>query len=128
MSEWIGVIGALDTAATQMATALPTADDLPEVEDGDEDFYPLVPGCDSSGGELDVGWIDYSDRGPNDVMLSGPITGGWGPGRWHANRRAAYAACVAKYGVDRVKFPRQSEGRWCCLIKNLRAKATEGEV
>lgn len=92
-----------------------------DVEELDNpELYPLIPWCDTSDDEFGLRWVDYSDRGPNDVVLSGPITGGWGPGRWHKNRRVAYWRLVDKYGADRVKQMRQSEGRWGFLIKNLR--------
>jgi hypothetical protein len=86
----------------------------------DYEMYPLLPGCDTPADEFGARWVDYTDRGPADVVLSRPVTGGWGPGRWHKNRRVAYWCCAAKYGVDRVKTTRQSDGRWSFLIKNLR--------
>jgi hypothetical protein len=94
-------------------------DDYDELDMPEE--YPLLPWCDSSNDEFGSRWVDYDDRGPRDVVISGPVTGGWGPGRWHTNRRIAYWRCVGKYGVDRVKQLRQSEGRWSFLIKNLKA-------
>lgn len=84
--------------------------------------YPLIPWCDTPDAELGARWVDYSDRGPRDVVVSGPITGGWGPGRWQKNRRYAYWRLVEKYGEDRVKPMKQSIGRWSFLIKNLKAE------
>lgn len=86
----------------------------------DPEVYPLIPWCDTSDDEFGYRWVDYVDRGPSDVVLSGPVTGGWGPGRWHSNRRVAYWRLVGKFGADRVKQTRQSEGRWSFLIKNLK--------
>lgn len=97
--------------------------DLEAAELDDPDLYPLIPWCDTSNDELGSRWVDYSDRGPYDAVVSGPIVGGWGPGRWHKNRRVAYWRLVDKYGQDRVKQTRQSEGRWSFLVKNLRQVA-----
>lgn len=82
-----------------------------------------IPWCDTPESELTAGmqWVDYSDRGPRDVVLSGPVTAGWGPGRWHKNRRIAYWVATQRYGAERVKPTRQTEGRWSFLIKNLRS-------
>ncbi len=95
-----------------------------EMDDGevfdDPELYPLIPWCDTSSDEFGARWVDYTDRGPADVVVSGPVTGGWGPGRWHKNRRVAYWIAVKRYGDGRVKTMRQSEGRWGFLIKNLR--------
>lgn len=70
--------------------------------------------------EAPTSWVAYSDRGPNDVVLSGPVIGGWGPGRWHQNRRIAFGWAIRKYGIDRVVATPQSNGRWSVLIKNLK--------
>lgn len=86
----------------------------------DEEIYPLIPGCDTNPNDFGFRWVDYSDRGPRDVVLSGPVIGGWGPGRWHKNRRVAYWRLVQQYGRDRVQVMRQSQGRWSFLIKNLK--------
>jgi hypothetical protein len=90
--------------------------------DGDDDSneHPLIPWCDTTDDEFGARWVDYVDRGPRDVVVSGPVTGGWGPGRWHKNRRIAYWRLVGKFGADRVKPTKQSQGRWSFLIKNLR--------
>lgn len=101
-----------------------TTDEYGDV-DLDADFddsteYPLIPFCDSTNDEFGARWVDYVDRGPRDVVLSGPVIGGWGPGRWHKNRRTAYWRLANQFGADRVKQMRQSQGRWSFLIKNLR--------
>ena len=100
---------------------------LEEVGSDDDLDYPLIPWCDTTDDEFGVRWVDYVDRGPRDVVVSGPVTGGWGPGRWSKNRRIAYWRLVGKYGIDRVKQTRQSEGRWSFLVRGLRAP-TAGEV
>ena len=89
----------------------------------DEDEYPLIPWCDTTSDEFGTRWVDYSDRGPLDAVISGPVTGGWGPGRWHRNRRIAYWVCAARYGADKVKPMRQSSGRWSFLVKGLKNAA-----
>ncbi len=94
-----------------------------ELDDADElieEELPLAPHCDLDTSEFGSRFVEYSSRGPRDVVISGPITGSHGPGRWHKNRRVAYWCCVEKYGADRVQQTRQSEGRWSFLIKNLR--------
>lgn len=97
-------------------------EDLLDAEAKNEELYPMIPWVDSTESDFASRWVDYHDRGPRDVVLSGPVTGGWGPGRWMKNRRAAYAFCLEKYGKDRVKTHRQSSGRWAFLIKNLRSE------
>jgi hypothetical protein len=96
--------------------------ELPEEPAIETEEYAAIPWCDTPADELGNQWVDYSDRGPRDVVLSGPIIGGWGPGRWQKNRRIAYWFCVEKYGAERVKPTRQSTGRWSFLIKNLRSE------
>lgn len=98
-----------------------------EMEEDDPETYPMVPWCDSTDDDFGTRWVDYVDRGPNDVVLSGPVIGGWGPGRWHKNRRIAYWRLVDKFGADRVKQLRQSQGRWSFLIKNLRLAGDTGQ-
>ena len=82
--------------------------------------FPMIPWVDSTDGDFASRWVEYHDRGPRDVVISGPLPGGWGPGRWMKNRRAAYAFYVGKYGVERVKTHPQSVGRYAFLVKNLR--------
>lgn len=91
------------------------------VEDSGE--YPITPTLDTNDHVLENGekFVDYSTRGPADVVLSGPITGGWGPGRWFSNRRMAHRWAVEKYGLSRVVPVRGQTGRWAFLVKNLRA-------
>lgn len=101
------------------APLLEPDDELGEAYE-DEAEYPLEPTCDLPDAGIGARWVDYTDRGPADVLLSGPVTGGWGPGRWHKNRRLAYAHCAEKYGAGRVQTVRQADGRWSFLIKNLR--------
>lgn len=83
----------------------------------------FIPTCDHSSLNLEnnLGAITYSTRGPSDVVLSGPVVGGWGPGRYFRSRRLAFAAMREKYGPERVIPTRQNKGRWSFLIKNLRA-------
>lgn len=92
----------------------------------DIDEYPFIPVIDATDDDFTTRWVDYVDRGPRDVVISGPIIGGWGPGRWHKNRRVAYWVAVDKYGEDRVKMTRQSSGRWSFLIKNLKQALQSG--
>ena len=85
---------------------IPTLDEGPKEVKGDTDVY-----------------APYSTRGPRDVMLSGPLPGGYPPGRWFASRIDAAAWAITKYGVSRVVVPEaQSKNRWCLLIKELRVR------
>jgi hypothetical protein len=60
-------------------------------------------------------------REPGDAVVSGPVSGGWGPGRYFQSRRLAHAHCVEKYGEARVKqLQNWTRGRWAFLIKDLR--------
>lgn len=95
-------------------------EDEGELEATAEEFF--IPTVDS-GRELETGerFVDYTDRGPRDVVLSGPVLGGWGPGRYHRSRRVAYGYLVSKHGEDGVRPMPQSKGRWSFLVKNLKA-------
>jgi hypothetical protein len=74
---------------------------------------PLIPTIDRL---PDV--VDYSTRGPNDFMLSGPLGAGRGTGRKFGSVGSAYKWAVEKYGVKRVQMVEQeSEYRWALLIK-----------
>jgi hypothetical protein len=84
------------------------------------DWIPLQPGADTKGEDLAARKVEYSCRGPRDVVLSGPVLAGWGPGRYFNSRRAAYTWARAKYGPDRVQRVRYTRGRWAFLIKNLK--------
>lgn len=114
------------------------APDIAHVEDELEDFdvtsedadgnlniaeVPAIePTIDTLVADLEAAtsWVAYSDRGASDVVLSGPVIGGWGPGRWHQNRRIAFWWAIKKYGAHRVVATPQSTGRWSVLIKNLK--------
>ncbi len=63
---------------------------------------------------------NYPTRGPLDVVVSGPLRGGWGPGRWMPSRQAAFTRMVNKYGAQRVVRVPAVAGRWAFLIKKLR--------
>lgn len=113
--------GDIDTSELPTTTDSPGDMAISDESLDDPEIYPMVPWLDASDSDFDSRWVDYCDRGPRDVVVSGPVLGGWGPGRWHKNRRVAYWRMVLKYGEDRVKPTRQSQGRWSFLIKNLRS-------
>lgn len=84
---------------------------IPEAEEPGVDGLPL----DTS----------YSDRGPFDVVISGPvgkkIDKSKAPGRWFATPWDALTWAEEKYGRDRVKLLNLEESaRWAILVKNLR--------
>lgn len=82
---------------------------------------PVIPTVDTDPFELATSVVvDYSTRGPRDVVMSGPIANGWGPGRAFKGRRQAYIWAATKYGSDRVQPVKEVAGRWAFLIKNLR--------
>lgn len=107
-------------------TTLPTlgaylADQFLGTADETEELEPLVPSGDTPPAELGSRFVEYGDRGPRDVILSGPVRGGAGPGRYHPSRRAAWEYAVAKYGVNRVRRLEQDcFKRWALIVKNLR--------
>lgn len=71
---------------------------------------------------------DYSDRGPLDAIISGPVgqkvDGSKNPGRWFADPWDALTWAEEKYGRENVRLlePSLEEGtkRWAVLVKNLR--------
>lgn len=73
---------------------------------------------------------DYSDRGPLDAIISGPVgkkvDGSKAPGRWFADPWDALAWAEEKYGRENVRLIETSleEGttRWAVLVKNLRKR------
>ena len=66
--------------------------------------YPLVPGVDTTVAEFTDRFVVYDGvRGPDDAVISGPISAGQGPGRFFRNKREAFEWAVAKYGVHRVR-------------------------
>lgn len=84
------------------------------------------PTIDTPEGELkqaadDERFYTKAARGRNDVVISGPMWDGWGPGRYFRRRVHAYVWARAKYGPDRVvPLERQTTGRWAYLIRGLK--------
>lgn len=99
-------------------------DEEDDFEDLEPEYDDFIPTLDSNSRALESGErsVTYVDRGPLDVVISGPVVGGWGPGRFHRSRRAAFSFVAEKYGAERVMPTKQSVGRWSFLIKNLKAK------
>lgn len=100
------------------ATSIPT---ISEAED--EADEPLKPTIDTHPREFEEREVLYESgrRREGDVVLSGPLIGGWGPGRYFQNRRRAREWCVAKYGAARVwGVEKLQRGRWAYLIKGLK--------
>lgn len=69
--------------------------------------------------------ILYSDRGPRDVVLSGPlgkkVDSSKSPGRWFATGYDAFCWAEAKYGANRVTLILEEGTRWAVLVKNLKS-------
>lgn len=61
----------------------------------------------------------YSDRGPKDFIISGPMLGGWGPGRWFPTRGLAFNWALEKYGRERLQYTKQTQGRWAFLVRGV---------
>lgn len=62
--------------------------------------------------------VDYSERGPNDFVVSGPLgTADKIQGRRFDTRKDALEWAVAKYGKNRVKAIDAGEWKWAVLIR-----------
>lgn len=95
-------------------------DEEQEIEEELEFLLPITPTIDTKQRDLEEKEADYSAsrRYTKDFVLSGPIIGGWGPGRYHQNRAIAEAWCKRKYGAANVKrLDGITRGRWAFLIK-----------
>lgn len=89
-------------------------------------LYPMKVTCDTTSKEFLDRFVDYNLRGKNDVVLSGPVISGWGPGKYYQNRMIAFKALAAKFGEHRVRFTeKNTSGRWSFVVKNLK---TEGAL
>lgn len=89
----------------------------------DDTPVALVPTIDTREAEFLEKEVHYQvgRRDPSDVVLSGPVIDGWGPGRYHQNRFFAMRHLVEKFGAHRVKrIEGQTKGRWAFLIKGLK--------
>ena len=97
----------------------------------DPEIYPLRPGVDTTRQEFRNRFVEYNVRGPDDGIRSGPLSGGWGPGRFFRNRAIAFHAMCHEYGKERVRqLEGYQRGRWAFLIKNLKTqprRAVAGE-
>jgi hypothetical protein len=64
---------------------------------------------------------DYSDRAPDDFVISGPLPDGWGPGRPFESVARAARWCRLKYGYRfrRMITEAESGGRWAALIRRM---------
>lgn len=87
---------------------------LPE-EEYDRALKPTIDTAPKEFFERDVVYEDQRQHG--DYVLSGPIIGGWGPGRYFQNRRQALEFYRAKFGPRCLRMDNQTRGRWSVLIK-----------
>jgi hypothetical protein len=121
-SEEVIEFSAYDASTIQLADLEEAGDATEEVE-GPVEVKPTI---DTKERELEMGLVEYphTKRGPRDVVLSGPVIGGWGPGRYFRNRRLATRHFIDKYGHARVGMVGgATKGRWAVLIRNLRQDA-----
>ena len=81
-------------------------------EEGDLEPLPAVPTIDTL-----PPLVDYSSRGPNDFVVSGPLVKGNGPGRLFGDELKAFNWAAGKYGQSRVSRSYGGENRWAVLIK-----------
>lgn len=105
-----------------------TEEDLRALADALEKTQPLQPTNDTPPEDFLEKERDYVTlaRGPRDVVLSGPVVNGWGPGRYFMNRKQARAWCEEKYGKERVGGNLgYTRGRWSFVIRGL-AKVQQG--
>ena len=96
-----------------------------------EDYDISGPDCDATGEQvkrISDGYYRRASRGPDDVMISGPLAGfvNNGPGRRFQTRREGWNWAAKKYGFERLVFPRQTVGRWCVIVKGLAKSHAEG--
>lgn len=99
---------------------LPARKEITETElDELERLEPIKPTIDTPEPQLAESEVAYDHvRSVRDFVLSGPIIGGWGPGRYFQSRARAEAWCQEKYGKERVRrLEGQTRGRWSFLIK-----------
>lgn len=80
----------------------------------------IIPECDFPGVDGVPGVTAYDDRGPGDVVISGPLVSGVGPGRKFESRLSAITWAAEKYGSTNVSLIEAGEYRWAVLVKNLR--------
>ncbi len=59
-------------------------------------------------------------RGPGDVVLSGPVIGGWGPGRYFRSKAMARRYLELKYPGRVRPAGGWTRGRWAYLVKDLK--------
>ena len=117
------VCGSLETEDSWDLTAEEAGSGAPEDWDLDDPgVYPLMPGADTPERAFYERFVDYSDRGVRDVVLSGPVLAGWGPGRYFQSRRRAFQWCVEKYGEGKVTRVPYTKGRWAFLIRGLKTR------
>ena len=89
-------------------------------DEEDEDKLPIKPTIDTRQKDLEEREVLYDwVRQPGDVVLSGPVIGGWGPGRYHMNRLSAKKRLIKKFGANRIRDVPQTAGRWAFLVKGL---------
>lgn len=88
----------------------------------DKSTEPSIDSTPEQVAELDDRFYTLGMRKPEDVVLSGPIFNGWGPGRYFQSRRLAREWCQEKYGIERVGFVRVTSGRWAYLIRGLKCQ------
>jgi hypothetical protein len=97
--------------------------DIPETPDELNEDLPLtIPEYHLNDDEVEGMFVDYSTRGPNDWVVSGPLgSHGGGPGRKFATMKEAWSWAKEKYG-QRLKgriteATLWSCNRWAFLIK-----------
>ncbi len=93
---------------------------LPDDED-DFETGPRTPEYHHTADEVESMEVDYSIRGPDDWVISGPLAHGGGPGRRFPSIERADAWVRAKYGarvVHRIiEATLDDRNRWAYLIR-----------
>jgi hypothetical protein len=99
-----------DTEADDEDNVFPESGEWEDLED-----LPQVPSID----RLPT-VVDYSSRGPDDFVISGPVGDARGQGRKFDSHRAAHAWANAKWGASRVNIIDAGMLRWAVLIKGVK--------
>jgi hypothetical protein len=106
---------------------LPGPDDIPELDDPITEAEHLVPEYWMDDDEVEGVAFNYSDRHPDDWVISGPLGRAKGPGRrfpsWGAAERWAREFYGSRFKGRVVEAYTPESTRWAFLIRGPRGTA-----